>query len=183
MVSTIQDIMSLSHPAEAELLVSVFDLTHFTRYSRGAPSSKLFRQMSEFAGMCAEFVQSRGGVMIKFIGDAGLCIFPGPDSSAAVNTLVELKSKMDAWLKTEIPGSHLAVNCHFGPVTIGPMPGFAGQNQLDVIGETVNICFTLGKQGFIISPQAFRSLDASARKQFRKFTPPITYHLGNPAGR
>jgi class 3 adenylate cyclase len=108
MASTVKDIMSLSQPAEAELLVSVFDLTYFTRYSRGTPSAKLFRQMSEFAGLCSHFVRSRGGLMIKFIGDAGLCVFPAQDASAAVIALGRIEIQYGCLVKGANSGQPLS---------------------------------------------------------------------------
>lgn len=50
-----------------------------------------------------------------------------------------------------------------------------GLAQLDVIGETVNVCATLPHQGVTLSPQAFRRLRPEHRKMFHRHTPPITY--------
>ena len=42
MVSTINDILSIESPTETELLVVVFDLTNFTKFSRTASSAEVF---------------------------------------------------------------------------------------------------------------------------------------------
>ena len=177
MVSTINDILSIKHPTETELLVVVFDLTNFTKFSRTASSSEVFLKMKTFNETTSEFIQKSGGLIIKFLGDAGLCVFPISISSEAICAMTEMKTRVDKWLEQNLRGSSLAVNCHVGTVTVGPTPGFNGKQQVDVMGEAVNICFTMSKRGFVISPQAFRSLSPEARKQFKKFTPPITYHL------
>jgi hypothetical protein len=39
----------------------------------------------------------------------------------------------------------------------------------------VNICATLESGPLVLSPQAFRALDAEARRHFKKHTPPVTY--------
>lgn len=179
MVSTINDILSIKQPTEIELLVVVFDLTNFTKFSRTASSSQVFLKMKEFNEMTSRFIQKNEGLIIKFLGDAGLCIFPFNLSSAAICAMTEMKTMIDEWLDQNIPGSRLAVNCHVGMVTAGPTPGFNGEQQIDIMGEAVNICFTMSKRGFVISPQAFRSLTSETRKQFKKFTPPITYHLAS----
>ena len=179
MVSTINDILSIKQPTEIELLVVVFDLTNFTKFARTSSSSQVFLKMKEFNELTSRFVQKNGGLVIKFLGDAGLCIFPMNLSSKAICAMTEMKTQVDKWLDQNMPGSHLAVNCHVGTVTVGPTPGFNGEQQVDVMGEAVNICFTMSKRGFVISPQAFRSLTSDARKQFKKFTPPITYHLAS----
>jgi class 3 adenylate cyclase len=177
MVSTIADILSISSPTETDLLVIVFDLTNFTKFARAAPSSEVFLKMKEFNEITSKFIAKSGGLVIKYLGDAGLCVFPMCLSNQAISAMTDMKAQVDGWLKKNISGSHLAVNCHVGAVTVGPTPGFSGKPQIDVMGEAVNICFTMSHRGFVISPQAFRSLSTETRKQFRKFTPPIIYHL------
>ena len=68
--------------------------------------------------------------------------------------------------------SALSVNVHFGEVTVGPT-GLHG--WLDLIGETVNTCATLGSRTFGISQQAFRRLTPEHRRLFHKFSPPVIY--------
>lgn len=183
MISTVQDLLSLQRPLDTELLIVVFDLTDFTKFARSSPSAEVFAKMAEFDEMAADFVRENHGLVIKFIGDAGLCVFPAALSSQAICAMVEFKTRADAWLARNIAGSsRLAINCHFGRVTVGPTPGFNGHKQLDVMGEAVNHCFTMGDRGFILSPQAFRSLTPEARKHFHKYTPPIVYQLSNKTG-
>jgi class 3 adenylate cyclase len=165
------------NPTTTELLVAVFDLTNYVAFSRQTPSPDQFAKMNEFYRRSAEFVRDHGGYLIKFIGDAGLVVFPADAADHGVNTMVRLKDEMDAWLKSAIPESTLSVNCHFGEVTIGPMHGPGGGKHLDIIGDTVNICFTLGRKKFILSPQAFRKLKPESRRRFKKFTPPVVYNL------
>ena len=182
MAIAIPDINLLKHPIETNLLVVVFDMTHFSKYSRKYPSMNIFNKMVKFNETSSKFVKEHGGLILKFIGDAGLAIFPEDNASESIVAMAKFKAEMDRWLEKNLPGSHLAVNCHIGPVTVGPAAGFNGQSQIDIFGETVNICFTMSQRGFVISPQAFRSLSAEARKQFKKFTPPIIYHLTSPHG-
>jgi class 3 adenylate cyclase len=177
MVQAISDVLSLKNPIETDLLIVVFDLTNFTKFSKSHESSEVFRQMKVFNSKSAEFAKENGGLILKFLGDACLCIFPVGHSSAVITGMVDFTSEVEKWLKEKMPGSRLAVNCHVGSVTVGPTPGYNGQAQIDVIGEAVNICFTMSNRGFVISPQTFRSLTPDARKRFRKFTPPIVYHL------
>lgn len=167
---------SYSTPTTQEVLVVVYDLANFAPFSRQAPSAEVFTALNEFYRISEGYIKNDGGSVIKFIGDSGLAIFPEERADAGVRSMLELKKKLDVWLKKAIPGSFLSVNCHFGEVTLGPMHGPHGKS-LDAIGETVNICFTLGKRKFTISPQAFRKLAPDSRKHFKKFTPPIVYNL------
>lgn len=169
---------SLSSPQEMELLVAVYDLTGFAAYSRTRPAREVFEAMREFYALTGRTVTDHGGLILKYIGDAGLCIFPSEIASEAIIALADMKQTTDEWLRRKIPGSRLAVNCHVGSAIVGPLPGYAGETQIDLLGEAVNTAFTLGKKEFLLSPQAFRSLKPEARKRFRKHTPPIVYKLG-----
>ena len=177
MVQAMSQVLSLKSPVEANLLIVVFDLTNFTQFSRSNESSEVFRQMKAFNSMSAEFVKANGGLILKFLGDACLCVFPVDHASNVITAMVDFTAKVDDWLKEKIPGSRLTVNCHVGPVTIGPTPGYNGQPQIDAIGEAVNICFAMSHRGFVISPEAFRSLTPEAKRNFKKFTQPIVYLL------
>ena len=168
---------SLAQPVEVEALVCVFDLTGYVAFSRAHSNAEVFRTLQEFYRMTAPNVEAAGGILIKYIGDAGLAVFPREVASDAIVRIYEMKKQVDRWLKTAAPGSQLAANFHVGPVCIGPILGYGGQPQVDVVGETVNTCFTLGRKDFLLSPQAFRSLKPEARKIFKKYTPPITYKL------
>lgn len=159
-----------------ELLVVVYDLANFVTFSRENPSSQVFAALDEFYRISAEHIRNNRGHVVKFIGDAGLAIFAEEDADHGIRSMIQMKERLDHWLTKGIPGSYVAVNCHFGEVTIGPMHGPIGK-YLDIIGDTVNICFTLGKRKFTISPQAFRKLNPESRQQFKKFTPPIVYNL------
>ena len=171
------DLVSLKSPIEEELLVCVYDLTGFAQFSRSKTSREVFQVMSDFYSMTQTGVKQAKGLLIKFIGDAGLCVFSRDVASEAIEAMINMKFKCDDWLKKSIPGSSLSIKCHVGPVTIGPITGYGGNVQIDVMGDTVNTCFALGRREFILSPQAFRSLNSETRKKFNKFTPPIIYKL------
>jgi len=163
-----------------EMLVVVFDLINFGQFSNQNKSPKIFQTLNEFYAKSKAVVDTNGGTLIKFIGDAGLAVFEKERSDVAITAMIQLKAEIDLWFSKLTPKGGLAVNCHLGPVIMGEMVGPKGA-QLDVIGEAVNIAFTMGKRQFLISPQAFRSLNEKSRKSFKKFTPPIVYRLAPEA--
>ncbi|MGZ3768676.1 MAG: adenylate/guanylate cyclase domain-containing protein [Bdellovibrio sp.] len=165
-----------------EMLVVVFDLINFGQFSNQNESAIVFQTLNEFYSKSKTAVEFAGGRLIKFIGDAGLAVFEKEQADATILSMIKLKSEIDPWFSKITPKGALAVNCHLGPVTIGGMVGPNGY-QLDVIGEAVNIAFTLGKRQFLISPQAFRSLNENSRRNFKKFTPPIVYRLASESER
>jgi class 3 adenylate cyclase len=157
-----------------EMLVIVFDLINFAPFSNQNESTHIFHTLNEFYSRVKNAVEKSQGQLIKFIGDGGLAVFEIEQSDDAIKSMMDLKQDIDQWFGKYISKGGLAVNCHVGPVTIGKMIGPHGP-QTEVIGEAVNIAFTMVKRQFLISPQAFRSLRSETRRSFRKFTPPIVY--------
>ena len=159
-------------PLQANVLVALCDCTRFMQSVKGRSSAELFADLNDLYVLIDDVVQAAGGLVIKFMGDAALVVFPEGLADQGIMALLDLKSQVDRWLQDRPLGHSLQVNAHFGEVTIGPM-GRAG--LLDVIGETVNIAARLGSHSFGLSQQAFRCLTAEHRQQFHKFTPPILY--------
>jgi class 3 adenylate cyclase len=122
--------------------------------------------------MTEDAVGAAGGLVVKFMGDAALVVFPEDLADQGIMALLDLKADIDRWLQDRPIGNSLHVNVHFGETMIGRM-GRAG--HLDVIGETVNIAATLGSRGFGLSQQAFRCLSPEHRRLFHRFTPPALY--------
>ncbi len=165
-----------SHPITKEIFVVVFDLINFIQYSSENESSKIFSTLNEFYLISKKIIEEHNGKLVKFIGDAGLCYFEREHSDKAVMAMLKLKENIDDWFGQKVKKGGLAVNGHFGPVTIGRMVSADGES-IDLIGSTVNTTFTLGKRQFLISPQAFRTLSPETRQRFKKYTPPIVYKL------
>lgn len=160
---------------QENLLVTFTDWQNFIAFSKSRSSGEIFAALNEFYILADKHVSSYGGLPIKYIGDASMAVFKEKDADRGIMCMFEFKKKIDKWFRDKGFHCSLYVNCHVGDVTIGPM-GAKGFEKIDVIGQTVNVCATLSKRGFAMSPQAFRSLSAESRKHFKKFTPPITYH-------
>jgi class 3 adenylate cyclase len=169
---------ALSTPIQANVLVALCDCTRFMQSARGRSSAELFADLNDFYLIVDDAVGTAGGLVVKFMGDAALVVFPEELADRGIMTLLDLKANVDRWLQDRPIGNSLHVNVHFGEVTIGRM-GRAG--HLDVIGETVNVAATLGSLGFGLSQQAFRCLSPEHRRSFRRFTPPVLYLPDRPS--
>ena len=163
---------AMSSPVQANMLVAMCDCSRFMQRTKGRPSAELFADLNDFYLMTDDAIQAADGLVVKFMGDATLVVFPEDLADQGIMALLDLKARVDRWLQDRPIGNSLQVNVHFGEVTIGRM-GRSG--LLDVIGETVNIAATLGAREFGLSQQAFRCLTPEHRQQFRKFTPPVLY--------
>jgi class 3 adenylate cyclase len=164
---------ALSRPTTLKALVALADQARFAQNTRGRPSAAVFADLNDFYRLVETAVEASGGLVIKFMGDAALIVFPEALAGDGIMALLRLKGDADAWFRARGIDSVLHVNAHFGEVTMGKMGSI---DRLDIIGETVNICATLPHRGFTLSPQAFRCLRPDDRRLFHRFTPPVTYH-------
>jgi class 3 adenylate cyclase len=163
---------ALDSPIQANVLVAMCDFSRFMQSTKGRSSAELFADLNDFYLLTDDAVQAAGGLVVKFMGDAALIVFPEELADQGIMALLDIKASVDRWLQDRPIGHSLYVNAHFGEATLGRM-GRAG--HLDVIGETVHIAATLGSRGFGISQQAFRQLTPEHRQLFHKFTPPVMY--------
>jgi class 3 adenylate cyclase len=163
---------ALDSPIQANVLVAMCDCSRFMQSTKGRSSAELFADLNDFYILVDDAVQAAGGLVVKFMGDAALIVFPEELADQGIMALLDIKASVDRWLQDRPIGHSLYVNAHFGEATLGRM-GRAG--HLDVIGETVHIAATLGSRGFGLSQQAFRQLTPEHRQLFHKFTPPVMY--------
>jgi class 3 adenylate cyclase len=173
------DLTSLKKPQKANLLVSFMDIQNFLAISHGIPDPlKLFDLMNTVARAIVEEVEGTPGLVVKFIGDACLVVFPEDAVDAGVHVLIAIKAKVEKLLSDSGFPNKLRVTAHFDEAVIGPY-GWGDHIRMDVLGDGVQIAATLGrgehKGMLIISPQAFRKLSAQMRKKFHKYTLPIVY--------
>lgn len=161
-------------PTEMTVLVAFFDLTVFARYARAHSDREIFNFLDDYYGFAGEIIERGGGTVVKFMGDAGLVVFPEDRVDSGVLSLKELKTTGDKWMQhREIPCRHV-IKAHFGPVICGPI-GTRSDRRFDVFGTTVNTAALLKTSSFAITPQVFRRLEPETRKLFKKHTPPVTY--------
>jgi adenylate cyclase len=163
---------ALDSPIQANALVAMCDCSRYRQASKGRSSAELFADLNDFYLLTEDAIQAAGGLVVKFMGDAALVVFPEELADQGTMALLDLKANVDRWIQHRAIGHDLFVNVHFGEVTLGRM-GRVG--TLDVIGETVVIAAKLGSRGFGLSQQAFRQLTPEHRQQFHKFTPPVMY--------
>ena len=121
-------------------------------------------------------IEGAGGRIVKFMGDAGLAVFPLECAEAVISALCDLSAQARAHAAEFGFDTYLNINVHVGPVVAGSF-GPSGAARFDVIGKTVNVAARLGRRGVTLSAQAFRCLSDGARKRFNKIKPPVTYRF------
>jgi len=171
------DLAALPEDCRAvELGVAFFDLSRIPEWASSEQDADIAAFLQIFYAMAARHIEPAGGRLVKFLGDAGLCVFERERAEDVILALGEFclearaaaaEHGLDAWLN---------VNVHFGPVLAGNF-GAPGAERYDVIGKTVNIAARLGRRGMTLSAQAYRCLGEESRQRFRKIMQPIKYQF------
>lgn len=166
---------SSTSPVRVELLVAFCDLTNFARVA--APSftdEGLYSFLDSYYEFTGKIIEEAGGMVIKFIGDAALIIFPADKIDAGVIALRQLREEGDQWMRDRNLPCRNILKMHFGTVAAGKV-GTKDNKRPDVLGQTVNIAAMTPSKGFAMTAQVFRKLSKETRTFFKKHAPPMTY--------
>lgn len=156
--------------------VAFFDLSRIAEWSSPEEDVRVAAFLEKFYGLAAEHIEGAGGRIVKFMGDAGLAVFPTERAEAVIFSLADLARRARECARQFGLDTYLNTNVHVGPLLAGSF-GPPGSERFDVIGKTVNIAARLGRRGLTLSPQAFRCLSAEGRERFEKVKPPVTYRM------
>ncbi|MBN7809640.1 response regulator [Algoriphagus sp. H41] len=149
-----------------EASVAFIDLVGFTKISENEEPNVVVGLLNEYFDLMVREIIDQKGSVDKFIGDAVMAVFQGPDHlSRAVKACLAIRNKMDA-----IP--EYSEKSHFKPqVSIGinageMVSGNIGSKSLKrldytVIGDAVNIASRLQSAA---SPSQILMLDRCAEK-------------------
>ena len=158
------------------LVVAFFDLSRIGEWSSSEEDERVACFFQQFYEQAAQFIEPHGGRIVKFLGDAGLAVFPKENAEKAIFALCEFADEARSKAADFGFDTYLNVNIHVGPVFAGTF-GPASHQRFDIIGKTVNITARLGRRGVTLSAQAFRCLSEDGRKRFKKNAPPVTYRF------
>jgi len=99
-------------------------------------AAELIQSMYETLG---DIIVGHDGEIIKYIGDAILCVFPGGSEVATVSAALEMRKallRIKCWRRAG-GDTELEVGIGSGPVQYGEF-GHRSHRERDVFGETVN---------------------------------------------
>ena len=135
--------------------VAFFDLSRISEWASSQEDSRVASFFQDFYRLAAEHIEPPGGRIVKFMGDAGLAVFPEDDAEGVIFALTDFARATRERAREYGFDAYLNVNVHVGPVLAGSF-GPPGAERYDVIGKTVNIAARLGRRGITLSAQAFR---------------------------
>jgi len=156
--------------------VAFFDLSRMAEWTSPEEDARVASFLQAFYALAAKHLKPAGGRIVKFMGDAGLVVFPKESVEPCVFALAEFAREARSRALEAGLGAYLNVNVHVGPALAGSF-GPPGEERFDVIGKTVNIAARLGRRGITLSQQAYRCLSPEGRQRFDKIAPPTTYRL------
>ena len=159
---------------QKNLLVVFCDLTNYAKISKKVDEIEVFKYLSKIYETIGEIIESSGGQVIKFIGDAALITFEENEIDKGIVALKNLKTEIDLYNQKIKYESQLIIKAHFGQVICG-MAGTKSKKNYDIFGNTVNIAAMLPSNGYTISAETYKKLKPETRKLFKKHTPPVTY--------
>ncbi len=145
-----------------------FDATVFTSTALGAYAKSRHMKASEFAVWAngflfqlTEAVLRYDGIPIKYMGDAFLCFFSGPDH--------QQRAVQAAVLAIQLTSEDLVIGLHSGEIYLGTM-GHPDYAHRDIAGEAVNIAFLVRnwaeshiQSGIAATPSVADHLDEGCR--------------------
>ena len=123
---------------EREIGALFVDLTGSTSMSLAMPPTEVVRLLNKFFRVVIEVVESEGGFVNKFEGDAALCVFgaPAPSPDPAGQALCAARSLAER-LEREVPEIGFGIGVSAGRAVAGNV-GAEHRFEYTVIGDPVN---------------------------------------------
>jgi adenylate cyclase len=156
------------------MLIVFLDFTHFSQQSERVDDEEIAEVMDAHYRRVAAAVQSAGGRVIKFIGDATMAVFPERSVDTAVRAIFDMRLVEDKAMQFRGWVCRLQAKAHFGDVVAGNV-GPDGDKRYDVFGKAVNRTATLKTNGFALSADAYNRLTPELQRRFTHESALATY--------
>ena len=130
--------------------IMLVDLCGFSRMGTQMNPEELSQLAARFYKICSDCILSRGGFVVKFIGDAVLSVFGAPvafdrDTENAVYAAIDIRERFRQLYDPPGPGRAVSIGLATGEVRSGVIETPAGKTY-DIIGDTVNLAARLQGQ-------------------------------------
>ncbi|MEQ9669361.1 AAA family ATPase [Coleofasciculus sp. G2-EDA-02] len=133
--------VELGDQVEREMTVLFADIRDFTTISEQMNPAENFAFINEYLGYMEPQIQSHGGFIDKYIGDAIMALFPNSADDAvkgALAMLQELKRYNKTRQDKNLKPLRIGIGLHTGLLMLGTVGGF-GRMDGTAIGDAVNL--------------------------------------------
>lgn len=129
-----------------DVVVFFSDIRGFTAFSEKRSPEEVVEMLNEYFGAMVKIINSHGGVVDKFIGDAIMAVWGAPhgtqkDAHNAVRACLEMRRALEKLNEKRIardqPPINIGMGLHAGPAISGTI-GSDERMEYTVIGNTVN---------------------------------------------
>lgn len=129
-----------------DVVVFFSDIRGFTAFSEKRSPEEVVEMLNEYFGVMVKIINSHGGVVDKFIGDAIMAVWGAPKSSdrdahQAVRACLEMRRALEHLNESRIergqPPINIGMGLHAGQAISGTI-GSDERMEYTVIGNTVN---------------------------------------------
>lgn len=126
-----------------ELAVLFADLRGFTSAAEGLSPTELVDALNQILSRMAACVETMGGTVDKFVGDAVMALFTGEPARAArdaVRAALLMQAELERLNRHagKLGALQMGVGIHFGPSVLG-LIGSAQHRSYTALGDTVNM--------------------------------------------
>ncbi|MBU0492094.1 MAG: adenylate/guanylate cyclase domain-containing protein [Chloroflexi bacterium] len=139
--------------------------TDVHNYSMACPASAAdaFAFLQEMCETLGDILVAYQGEIIKYMGDAMLCLFPAHAENEAVECAVELRRAFAGLVSQRglPPDTELEIGIASGEVAVGVL-GHRSLRQKDVLGEVVNQTAAIGHhRGIAVTEPVYSRIKAT----------------------
>ncbi|MBO9667836.1 MAG: HAMP domain-containing protein [Bdellovibrio sp.] len=129
-----------------DVVVFFSDIRGFTAFSEKRSPEEVVEMLNEYFGVMVKIINSHGGVVDKFIGDAIMAVWGAPrssnqDAQKALRACLEMRKALESLNEKRIargqPAINIGMGLHAGTAISGTI-GSDERMEYTVIGNTVN---------------------------------------------
>lgn len=139
--------------AKKDVAILFTDIRSFTSMTEVMDSEVLVAQLNEYFTDMVAAINTNGGTLHKFIGDAIMAVWgditsnsPTMDAGRALQAAIDMRIALDRlnrlWITQDRPEFKMGVGINYGQVTVGNI-GAPQRMEFTVIGDSVNLAARL----------------------------------------
>jgi adenylate cyclase len=147
------------------MIVALVDVAGFAKACERKSNAEIFRVLEQFYELVGTIVESVGGTVVKFMGDAALLVFSVDQPASAVDALQSVRKQTKSLWTAFDDSCQVVARAHLGPVRCGEL-GVRDDKRFDVIGNTVNQLARMPVGKLELSPELRDRLGSGAEPAF-----------------